>query len=448
MAGERQDDAAGYALSSGCDIDGDGLDELIIGAPENDDYWSNGGKTYMILGSEILSGGTIDLYYVSYSFLGDASTEGSGSSVDCGGDVDGDGIPDILIGAPGWELDRGAAYIILGSDIGAPADSSLGDAYAVIRGEDSTGMAGSSVSYAGDVDGDGVDDVLIGAWANNAGGTFAGRSYLFHGSTLSKANVTHSASDADAIFTGGEEGDRSGFSVAGVGDVDGDGLDDIIVGAYGYNADDVGSYTGSAHIFSGASISGQSSLTLSSSDYLLEGEYEGDYAGYSLGAAGDVDSDGLADFYVSAVGGAGTGVVYLVLGAELALGTSSLGEASVTFTGQGSGDKFGGAVVADADFDGDGINDMLISGHSVDGSANNSGRTYLLLGNGWALGSDVDLADSDWYFDGVYAEDNSGIAVAAGDFNGDGLDDVAIGAPSAGKSKGDNGEIYLLFAPQ
>ena len=448
FAGEREDDSAGYALSSGCDFDGDGMDELLIGAPENDDYWSDGGKTYLVLGSEIAVGGLIDLYYMSHTFLGNTSTEESGSSLDCGGDLDGDGLPDILIGAPGWDLDRGAVYVILGADIGAPAENSLGDSHAVILGEETTGMVGSSLSFAGDVDGDGVDDVLIGAWANGEGGTFAGRSYLFHGSTLSKANVTHYAADADSIFTGASEGDRSGSSIAGVGDVDGDGLDDIVVGAYGHDADSLGGYVGAAHIFSGASISGQSSLTLSSSDYLLEGEEGGDYAGHSVGPAGDLDQDGLADIYVSSVEGGGVGVVYLVLGADLVLGTSSLTDASVAFIGEGSGDRAGTAVLAEADIDGDGNNDMVIGGNSVDGSASNSGRTYALLGDSWSLGSDVDLADADWYFDGEYADDNSGFSLAAGDFNGDGLDDFAIGAPSAGKTKGDNGEIYLLLAPQ
>ena len=68
--------------------------------------------------------------------------------------------------------------------------------------------------------------------------------------------------------------------------------------------------------------------------------------------------------------------------------------------------------------------------------------------NSWGLGSDVFMADSDWYFDGLYSDDNSGFALASGDFNGDGLADIAIGAPGAGKSKGSNGEIYLMFAPQ
>lgn len=448
FAGELQDDAAGYALSSGCDFDGDGLDELIIGAPENDNYWSNGGKTYIVLGSEIVSGGTIDLYYVSHSFLGDSSTEESGSSLDCGGDLNGDGTPDLIVGAPGWDLNRGAAYIISGSDLGAPAENSLGDAHTVIRGESSSGMAGSSVSFAGDVDGDGLDDVLIGAWANDGGGTFAGRSYLFYGSSLTKLNVTHSASDADAIFTGSESGDRSGASISGVGDIDGDGLDDIIVGAYGYDSEVLGAYTGAAHIFSGAALQGQSSLTLSSADYLLEGEEGGDYAGYSVGSAGDIDQDGLSDIYVSSAEAEGSGVVYIVLGSDLTFGSTSLTAASVAFIGESSGDRSGVAVVSDTDVDGDGLIDILIGGYSVDGSANNSGRTYALLGDGWGLGSDVFMADSDWYFDGLYSDDNSGFALASGDFNGDGLADIAIGAPGAGKSKGSNGEIYLMFAPQ
>ena len=171
-----------------------------------------------------------------------------------------------------------------------------------------------AVSDAGDVDNDGYDDVLVGAYGNDDGGSSAGAAYVVNGSSTGISDM--SLSCADAQMLGETSSNYAGRSVASAGDINADGYDDVLVGSY-YQSSGGYSYNGAAYLVLG-STSGISDMSLTDADAKLDGEATSDYAGYSLSTAGDVDGDGNADILVGAYandsGGTSSGAAYLIFG--------------------------------------------------------------------------------------------------------------------------------------
>jgi hypothetical protein len=210
---------------------------VLVGALYNDDGGSDAGAAYIILGSSLSTSSTIDLSSAAYKLVGESSDDTAGYSVSSAGDVDGDGLDDVLVGALGDDdggSDAGAAYIILGSSLGTSSTIDLFNADYKLVGESSGDRVGWSVSSAGDVDGDGLDDVLVGALADDDGGHYAGAAYIILGSSLGTSS-TIDLFNADYKLVGEGSGERAGQSVSSAGDVDGDGLGDVLVGAHFYN---------------------------------------------------------------------------------------------------------------------------------------------------------------------------------------------------------------------
>jgi hypothetical protein len=452
LVGELSDDEAGNSVSSAGDVDGDGLDDVLVGAFFNDEGGSKAGAAYIILGSSLGTSSTIDLSIADYKLVGESIKDYAGHSVSSAGDVDGDGLDDVLVGA---SLDddgggsAGAAYIILGSSLGTSSTIDLSSADYKLVGEASSDYAGVSVSSAGDVDGDGLDDVMVGAYGDDDGGSYAGAAYIILGSSLGTSS-TIDLSNADYKLVGESPAAFAGdSSVSSAGDVDGDGLDDVLVGAWG--DDDGGSRAGAAYIILGSSLGTSSTIDLSIADYKLVGESADDRAGRSVSSAGDVDGDGLDDVLVGAFynneGGMNAGVAYIILGSSL--GTSStieLSNADYKLVGESYGDFVGRSVSSAGDVDGDGLDDVLVGAYGADDGGANSGAAYIILGSSLGTNSTIDLFNADYKLVGESSEDLAGFSVSsAGDVDGDGLDDVLVSAGSDDDGGTDAGAAHLIL---
>jgi hypothetical protein len=223
--GENTFDLAGFSLAGAGDVNGDGYDDMLIGAS----FYSTWiGRAYLVLGSGTPS--SIGLGSADAIYTGENTNDYAGCSVAGVGDTNGDGYDDMLIGAYGYPSggDTGRAYLVLGS--GTPSSIGLGSADAIYTGENTSDYAGRSVAGAGDVNGDGYDDLLIGAYGYSSD---TGRAYLVLGSgTPSSIEL----GGADAIYTGENIDDHAGWSVAGAGDMNGDGYGDMFVGAFWFDS--------------------------------------------------------------------------------------------------------------------------------------------------------------------------------------------------------------------
>lgn len=319
---------------------------------------------------------------------------------------------------------------------------SLANADAAWTGESAGDMAGYAVSFAGDVDGDGRDDVLIGAPGVDVEVELLGAAYLVQHASRDGGG---SLSEADAKLVGEAERYAAGLAVAAAGDVDGDGFDDLAIGApstwspYSDRAD----LEGKVYLVSGLGTGG--SFGLDAAEITWRGEAPDDCFGASL-ASGDVDGDGLSDLAmgapVSQMNGSDSGGAYLMLGANLD-GDAGAAEADVLVLGAEDEQCAGGALSLDGDIDGDGLKDLLISGH-WSGHWCDGGGAYLALAD--SLSALVDLTDADARWTVPRSDPYVGQAlVSPGDMDGDGLDDVVIASPGQDLSRESYaGAIFLV----
>jgi len=350
-------DQAGRSLAAGGDLDGDGLNDLVVGGIGSD----GGGRAWVVHGPLSASGALgpqADAVLVPL-----ADERGAGLVVTAGGDLTGDGVPDLLLGLPrenGVEDGAGAAVVLAGP-FGGRIDADVGPR---LLGEHRDDFAGADLAGPGDIDGDGLDDVLVGAWGHDAAGAFGGRAYVLLGPFEGDTRL----SDAEVAIDGAETWDVLGFAVAGSGDVDGDGRADIVLGAYGHDAG--GLSAGAAWMFSAPlEASGLADATAR-----LEGVGVDTAAGWSVAGAGDTDDDGHADLLV---GAPGPGAAALLLGPVS--GTATLETADARFIAGGGA---GTTVASAGDVDGDGLDDVLIGAPEAEGATARAGRAWLLHGIG------------------------------------------------------------------
>jgi Ca2+-binding RTX toxin-like protein len=405
IQGDAAGDQAGYSVSSAGDVNGDGIDDLIVGSPYGDDGGTNAGEAYVVYGQAGTSRGAFDVRTNSASqgfvIQGDAADDLAGGSVSSAGDVNGDGIDDLIVGALRGDdggTDAGEAYVIYGqagSSRGRIDLSTLSPSQGfIIQGDAAGDFAGSSVSSAGDVNGDGLDDLIVGALRGDDGGTDAGEAYVIYGqagSSRGRIDLSTLSPSQGFIIQGDAASDNTGYSVSSAGDVNGDGIDDLIVGApFG---DDGGTGAGEAYVIYGQAGTSRGLLDLStlspSQGFIIQGNAAGDQAGYSVSSAGDVNGDGIDDLIVGAPfgddGGTGAGEAYVIYGQAgssrglLDLSTLSPSQGFI-IQGDAAGDFAGYSVSAAGDVNGDGIDDLIVGAHYGDDGGTNAGEAYVVYG--------------------------------------------------------------------
>ncbi|MEC7987794.1 MAG: MopE-related protein [Myxococcota bacterium] len=434
-----------------CDDSGEGASSDPATDCDDDDATINPGAIDTLFLDMDCTTGISDssLALSDYTLVGEDTTNYSGQHVKSLGDMDGDGLDDIIIGSFGNNQFAGKAYIVFSSSLGSTTSINLADAdysFSASTGFDSFGYA---VASAGDVDGDGRDDLLVGATGNSEHISGAGKIYLFLASSLgARTNLT--VDDADYSFYGENPADYIGMSFDGAGDIDGDGLDDIIIGT-SLN-DEVRENAGKAYLIFGGNLAlhGNAPRSLSEADFFFFGENANHNAGVSVSGAGDIDGDGLDDVIIGADGAlSNTGKAYIVLASSINNNvfandptTIFLSEADHTFLGAVEGDRAGKSVSKAGDINGDGITDLLIG---ASGDQTVPGTTYLIFG-GSLTDPTYDLADSDYSFVGEANGDNIGFYVSpGGDIDGDGLDDVLLGSSYNSENSVAAGKAYLVL---
>ncbi len=456
----------GRPLASG-DLDGDGYDEVIVGASES---W--GGvlsRVYVLRGGPGAHGlGTVDLSVggTDQVILGATVDDNLGSSI-ATGDVNGDEIDDLLICASsadyGGVEGRGIAYLIFGGptffdlptrDLGDEANWDLrllgpvewGD----MGGSNLFGGLDAHAAGVGRIDDDAYGDIILGVHLADGGGSQAGRVYVIFGGPFPSGFTLNLAltSSYDVRIDGKASYDELGTVVL-TGDLTGDGIEELIL-PNEYASQGLFTSEGAVHVFRGRSAwSSSYSLAANPADITLLGAREDDNLG-TAAAVGDFNNDGLTDLAAAAPGAdagdwndqRGDGFVYALLGSvEYQTGTHTIDYATATpdFLLIGEFEENLGARVSAGDFNADGFDDIAAAERFAGPQTN--GVVEVLLGRDFTMGAAFTAnVDTDLRILGA-PQDRIGFSLAASDVNGDGLDEILFGTPF---NNNYNGTAYVF----
>ena len=410
-----------------------------------------------------------------FKIVGESEFDAAGGSISGCGDINGDGLSDVVVGASAANRSdnghpAGASYVVFGRVDGMEIDlaSLEPDQGFRIMGEESQDLSGSSVAGVGDFNGDGFKDLAIGAaMAEGGGAQGRGVGYLVFGREGAWPTELD-LRELDGIgirISGAREGDASGISVSGAGDINGDGFSDLIIGAVGVDRDENVFSNGASYIVFGSAD--PESIDLGAlqrgSGVRILGAQEFDASGRSVSGAGDINGDGFADVVLGASTASRdarfqSGASFVVLGSatlasEVEIDLNTLAEyQGFEITGAAARDTSGFSVSGAGDFNGDGLADLLVGAAGVDRKINepDAGAAYVIYGSANIGPIDLSRREDNRGFTriiGANAGDSAGVVAGAGDVNGDGFADIIIGAPGAGRRGGglDAGVSYVVF---
>jgi hypothetical protein len=413
----------GYSVSSAGDVNGDGYSDVIVGAYGYDNGETDEGVAFLYQGS------ATGLSTIA-AWTGESNQFGGhyGISVASAGDVNGDGYSDVVVGASGYEnggtdTNEGIAFVYLGSATGlvttADWSAELDQPFAYF---------GNSVSSAGDVNNDGFSDVVIGASSYTNGEVLEGGAFLYLGSAVGLAPGVAWIGESDQLNA------FYGTVVSSAGDVNGDGYSDVIVGADRYDNGEEDEGRAYLYLGSAAGLPGPA-------DWIGEVNQPYGRLGTSVGTAGDVNNDTYADVLVGAFeydnGVGAEGMAFVFHGSATGPATT----ANWTSAPGQLGARFAWSASTAGDVNGDGYADVVVGAYNWDNGENNEGAAFLYQGSSSGLST-----TAVWM--GESNQDTSlyGYSVKnAGDVNGDGAADVIVGAHGFANGETNEGKAFVYL---
>ncbi|MCC3590125.1 VWD domain-containing protein [Microcoleus sp. PH2017_28_MFU_U_A] len=472
LNGTEAGNFSGVAVSKTGDINGDKIDDIIVGSFGADPNNVNAaGKSQVIFGNQKFPA-SVNLSQLNgqngFTLNGTDAEGFSGGTVSSAGDINGDGIKDFIIGAFGATVNgqnnAGKTYIVFGTNQGFPANFNLanlnGNNGFAVTGTNTFDYAGLFATGISDINGDRIDDILISA-PGPLGGT-PGKSYVIYGRTTGfSANLNLAEiNNNNGFVINGIDGNSSG--TASSGDINGDGIPDLVIGADGGNTSG-GINAGKTYVIFGQPGGFTGSVNVpelnGTTGFVIAGLTPQERSGIALTATGDINGDGNKDLVIGAPGATvgdriNAGKTYVIFGKKAAfpviVNPADLnGSNGFIISGFDPEASAGNALSYAGDINKDGFDDLLIGASSANSdSKNNAGKTFVIFGKkefpanfnlGQANGKNALVLN------GVETDGLVGTAVSGGgDINGDGIDDIIVGAPGS-LFQDSPGKSYAVF---